>query len=259
MAMLPRLLGIRHLWTEFQFNQDPRGERSNNRAPWRKCQCFCLFNNQYPLLWASLVTQMVNNLPAMQGPRLDPWSFIMGIPGGASDKRLRLPMQEMQLQSLGWEDPLKKEMATSSSILAWEMPWTEELVDYSPSSRKHLDTIEHTHTFCIIFTFLSLSLPDVYLRFFLFATPSQMKSTVLEASILYTKPLLGPLHLPSRQTLLTPHLGWPWRSPPQVSTSWVFSSLSPPPVPVRLDLYTALIALLHAYKFWAMCVAPQLF
>ena len=71
-AMLPRLLGVRHLWTEFQFNQDPRGERSNNRAPWRKCQCFCLFNNQYPLLWASLVTQMVNNLPAMQGPRFDP-------------------------------------------------------------------------------------------------------------------------------------------------------------------------------------------
>ena len=119
----------------------------------------------------------------------------MGIPGSASDKRLCLPMQEMQLHSLGWEDPLKKEMATSSSILTWEMPWTEELVNYSPSSRKDLDTVEHTHTFCIIFTFLSLSLPDVYLRFFLFATPSQMKSTVLEASILYTRPLLAPLHL----------------------------------------------------------------
>ena len=35
-------------------------------------------------------------------------------------------MQEMQVQSLGWEDPLKKEMATSSGILAWEAPWTEE-------------------------------------------------------------------------------------------------------------------------------------
>ena len=30
------------------------------------------------------------------------------------------------VQSLGWEDPLKKEMATHSSILAWEIPWTEE-------------------------------------------------------------------------------------------------------------------------------------
>ena len=35
-------------------------------------------------------------------------------------------MQETQVQSLGWEDPLEKEMATHSSILAWEMPWTEE-------------------------------------------------------------------------------------------------------------------------------------
>ena len=35
-------------------------------------------------------------------------------------------MQETQVRSLGWEDPLKKEMATHSSILAWEIPWTEE-------------------------------------------------------------------------------------------------------------------------------------
>ena len=35
-------------------------------------------------------------------------------------------MQEMQVQSLDWEDPLEKEMATHSSILAWEIPCTEE-------------------------------------------------------------------------------------------------------------------------------------
>ena len=35
-------------------------------------------------------------------------------------------MQEMQVQSLGREDPLEKEMETHSSILAWEIPWTEE-------------------------------------------------------------------------------------------------------------------------------------
>ena len=34
--------------------------------------------------------------------------------------------QEMWVQSLGWEDPLKEEMATHSSILAWRIPWTEE-------------------------------------------------------------------------------------------------------------------------------------
>ena len=35
-------------------------------------------------------------------------------------------MQEMPIQSLGQEDPLEKEMATGSSILVWEIPWTEE-------------------------------------------------------------------------------------------------------------------------------------
>ena len=35
-------------------------------------------------------------------------------------------MQEIWVQSLGQEDPLENEMATQSSILAWEIPWTEE-------------------------------------------------------------------------------------------------------------------------------------
>ena len=48
---------------------------------------------------ASLVAQMVKNLPAMQ---------------------------ETLVRSLGWEDPLEKEMATHSSILSWREPWTEE-------------------------------------------------------------------------------------------------------------------------------------
>ena len=35
-------------------------------------------------------------------------------------------MRETQVQSLGWEDPLEKEMATHSSTFAWKIPWTEE-------------------------------------------------------------------------------------------------------------------------------------
>ena len=35
-------------------------------------------------------------------------------------------MQETQVQSLGWEDPLEKETATQASILSWRIPWTEE-------------------------------------------------------------------------------------------------------------------------------------
>ena len=41
-------------------------------------------------------------------------------------------MQEMWVRPLGWEDPLEKVVATHSSILAWEIPWTEHLVGYSP-------------------------------------------------------------------------------------------------------------------------------
>ena len=51
---------------------------------------------------ASPVAQQVKNLPAMQ------------------------ETQEMLVQSLGLEDPLEKEMATHSSVLAWEIPWAEE-------------------------------------------------------------------------------------------------------------------------------------
>ena len=35
-------------------------------------------------------------------------------------------IQEMQVPSVGWEDPLKKKVAIHSNILAWEIPWTEE-------------------------------------------------------------------------------------------------------------------------------------
>ena len=50
---------------------------------------------------------------------------VIYFPGGPVVKNLSAK-QEMWVQSLGWEDPLEKEMATHSSILAWEIPWTEE-------------------------------------------------------------------------------------------------------------------------------------
>ena len=37
------------------------------------------------------------------------------------------PVWETQVRFLGWEDPMEKRMATHSSILAWRIPWTEEL------------------------------------------------------------------------------------------------------------------------------------
>ena len=51
-------------------------------------------------------------------------------------------MGETWVQSLSWEDPLEKGMATHSSILAWRIQWTEEPGGYSPWGCKELDTTE---------------------------------------------------------------------------------------------------------------------
>ena len=56
-------------------------------------------NSVIKVIFTSLVAQLVMNLPAIQ---------------------------ETQVPSLGWKDPLEKEMATYSSILAWRIPWTED-------------------------------------------------------------------------------------------------------------------------------------
>ena len=49
--------------------------------------------------------------------------------------------QETQVQSLGQEDPLEKEMATYSSVLAWEIPWTEEPGRLQSMGSQELDMI----------------------------------------------------------------------------------------------------------------------
>ena len=68
--------------------------------------------------------------------------FLFKLPWWAQTVK-RLPiMRETQVQSLGQEDPLEKEMATHSSTLAWKIPWTEEPVGYSPWGPKELDTTE---------------------------------------------------------------------------------------------------------------------
>ena len=64
-----------------------------------------------------------------------------GLPRRLKWQRILLPMQEMQVWSLGQEDPLDEEMATLSSILIWKIPCTEE--PGSPWGRKESDTTEH--------------------------------------------------------------------------------------------------------------------
>ena len=73
-------------------------------------------------------------MPFAQTPLLFvPLPPFWGLPVGSVGKEFagnagkRLPaMQETWVRSLGWEDPLEKEMGTHSSILAWRIPWTEE-------------------------------------------------------------------------------------------------------------------------------------
>ena len=50
-------------------------------------------------------------------------------------------MQEMWVQSLGWEGPLEKEMAIHSTVLAWEIPWTEEPCGLQSMGSQKLDTV----------------------------------------------------------------------------------------------------------------------
>ena len=54
-------------------------------------------------------------------------------------------MQETQVQSLGWEDHLEKEMAIHSSTIAWKIHGQRSLVGYSPRGRKELDITERLH------------------------------------------------------------------------------------------------------------------
>ena len=69
--------------------------------------------------WASLVAQLVKNLPAMQGT----W-----------------------VQSLGWDDPLEKAMATHPSILAWRIPWTVQSMGSESQTRLSDFTLLHLTT-----------------------------------------------------------------------------------------------------------------
>ena len=67
-------------------------------------------------------------------------------------KRFRLPMQETRVPSLGQEDPLEEGMATCSSILAWEIPWTEEPGGLQPTGSQSQMRLsaqsEHQKYFC---------------------------------------------------------------------------------------------------------------
>ena len=68
-------------------------------------------------------------------------------------------MQEVWVQSLGWKNPLEEEMATHSSILAWEIPWTEESGGLQCMWLQESDMTEHART-CLLLLISDLSFWD---------------------------------------------------------------------------------------------------
>ena len=104
---------------------------------WVDCICISLYQT-------SLVAQRLKRLPAM-------W--------------------ETQVRSLGWEDPLEKEMVTNSSILAWRIPWTEE-----PGRLQSTGSQRVGHDWA---TSLSLSMSDLFLVFHCSMSYSSLTNAIL--------------------------------------------------------------------------------
>ena len=89
--------------------------------------------------WDSLVAQRIKHLPAMR---------------------------ETQVQSLGWEDPLEKEIAAHSSILAWEIPWTQEPGGLQSTGSQR---VGHEHSFmCLLAISMSSSVQCFFMSFLYF-------------------------------------------------------------------------------------------
>ena len=113
----------------------------------------------------------------------------MDFPGG-SDSKATATIWETQVPSLGWEDPLEKEMATHSSTPTWKIPWRRSLVGYSPWGHRESDMTEKLHfaPYCKLFYLPQNVMPvphhqeliysfflhvyHIYVYFFLFA-PTQ--------------------------------------------------------------------------------------
>ena len=81
-----------------------------------------------------------------------------GFPGGTSGKESACQCRRWKVWSLGWEDPLKKEMATCSSILAWKIPWTEKpgrLQSMGSQKVGHDWACTHTHLKTRTFSYMT--------------------------------------------------------------------------------------------------------
>ena len=120
--------------------------------------CLLSANNTFTVsLWAFLIAQLVKNLPAMQETLIQslgqedlledrlPTPVFLGFPCGSAVKESA--RNGVGLGSIpGWEDPLEKEMATHSSILAGRIPWIEEPGRLQSMGLQESDTSERPST-----------------------------------------------------------------------------------------------------------------
>ena len=151
-----------------------------------------LFISYIPLLSSSLVAQRLKHLPGMR---------------------------ETQVRSLGWEDPLEKEMATHSSTLAWRIPWREEpgrLQSTGSQSRTWLSDFTHPYyqSCTLLDSEFSLFLLLLFIYFFWPCCPG--------CGILITRPGIEPQPLAVEAWSLT---HWASRGVPEVSF-WILQSMS---------------------------------
>ena len=132
------------------------------------CVCVCMYiyiiTIGYAIIWDSLVAQRVKRLPAM-------W--------------------EMRVQSLGWEHPLEKKMASHSSILAWKIPWTEEPGWLQPTGLQKSQTWLSNFTPSLMPSYTEFSVPKVTSPRFPpaeFSSPSYW-TTVISRIAMFPSPL----------------------------------------------------------------------
>ena len=96
----------------------------NENYSWRQSVSFLSATEE---VWA---VNMISRSPYLSLNHKALVSIIIGFPGSSvvkkKKKKICLPMQKTWVWSQGWKDPLEEEMATHSSILAWDIPWTEE-------------------------------------------------------------------------------------------------------------------------------------
>ena len=132
--------GLNPCFLHWQVDSSPlshQGSPTDNSHSWLMFHAgipsFFWFIYRYPQFLYSLVVQTVKSLPAMR---------------------------ETQVQSLGQEDPLEKEMATHSSILSWRIPWTEEPggLESMGSQKVRHDWVTNTFTFFQTIALVSKSL-----------------------------------------------------------------------------------------------------